>query len=112
MRRSDQLLAQLDTFKANQAAVYILRPIEKWMEKELNVKRIITGKGKGKKKGKGSIVTYYHPLYRGYSSKGHFTIHILHKSREQITKINFAAFLYRPLKLIIEEIKRTEAGSE
>jgi hypothetical protein len=72
-----------------------LRPIEKWMIKELGVERLPM---KG-----GSAITYYHKALTNIGDgQGHFSIHKIHaRNPEYIYKRNFKNYLYKSLMEII-----------
>lgn len=108
MTRSERLRKELEEFKNDRRAERILAEIEKWMISELGVARIETGAGAGKKKGKGSVRTYYHKAIETLNGHGHFVVHVLHKKREMIRRVNFRKFLYPQLKVILDWIEVEE----
>lgn len=78
------------------------------MVKELGIERVLTGKGVGKKRGKGPIVTYFHPAMKTFNETGNFTIHLEHKKREVIRRIDFSTYRYKPLCRIIDWLQVEE----
>jgi len=68
--------------------------------------RIKTGKGPGKKKGKGSVITYFSKIKKENEHDGHFTIHKFHKKKEEITKIDFKRYLYPVLDRILNYMEQ------
>ena len=100
-------LRRLDEFRNYDKPEIKLSEVEKFMF-EFGVERVLTGKGKGKKKGKGSIVTYRHPLLRNYGREN-FTIHKTKSKVEKIRKFDFRNYLYKPLCAIIELMKKNGA---
>jgi hypothetical protein len=108
LTRSEKLRKELEEFKNDRRAERTLAEIEKWMISELGVTRIETGSGAGKKKGKGSVRTYYHEAIEALNEHGHFVVHVLHKKREMILRASFRRFLYPWLKVILDWIEAEE----
>lgn len=111
MPNIEGLSDQLEKFKRIQQSEYDFSPIEKWMIKHLGVTKIETGKGKGKKKGRGPIRTYNHRLLQNANDTGNFNVHVIHKKKLMIRRINFRTYVYPVLKNIIHYME-TEAQSE
>jgi hypothetical protein len=110
LRDYQKLRAKLEEFRVIQSNEIDLAHIEKWMTEQLDVRRIPTGKGPGKKKGDGSEVTFNHPAFVPYNRTGNFTVHVIHKKRQQMYRLNFRKFLYPRLRDIIDWLEMEEKG--
>ncbi len=95
----EELERELEKLKAKRSSEFDLKPIEKWMFKDLGVKRL---KSKG-----GSAVVYEHPAFKEVKEDGNFVVHLKHGGkREKITRQNFVRYLYKRLKEIIEFMRK------
>jgi hypothetical protein len=103
----DKLNQDLEEFKKITKSEIPFKDIKKWMINELGVEEIKTGKGK--KKGKGSIRFFRHPAFLEINEHGHFTVHVLHKKREMILRVNLKNELIPKLEFILEYLRKMEA---
>jgi hypothetical protein len=97
--RCDKLLEDLESFKSDPSNQYELAAIEKWMVRELSVKRL---KNTG-----GSAARYEHPFLEDLKGDPTFTIHYKKggSRREMIFRKNFLNILYPLLRYIIRQMK-------
>jgi len=102
----DELRNELLEIKNSGLKIINLKDVEKFMINKLDVVRIKTGKGPGKKKGKGSVITYFSKIKKENEHDGHFTIHKFHKKKEEITKIDFKRYLYPVLDRILNYMEQ------
>ncbi len=98
MKSYEELNSDLEKFKNNESSEYDLKPIQKWMEKELGVKRL--------KNPRGSKVRFEHAAFLEWNDDSCFMTHVLHKGKEQIRRANFRNYLYKDLKTIIEYMRK------
>ncbi len=108
MDRFEELESELNGFKSIRAAEFELSKLEKWMFDRLQVERLPTGKGPGKKKGQGSKRFYRHPAKERALGDGNFTIHVIHKKREMVITNSFRKFVFGTLLEAIAYMKLEE----
>lgn len=106
--RFEELVTELNVFKNIRAAKFELSKLEKWMFDRLQVERLPTGKGPGKKKGQGSKRFYKHLAMERVLGDGNFTIHVIHKKREMVITNSFRKFVYGTLVEAIAYMKLEE----
>lgn len=109
MSKIDEYRQKLDEIKKINKSEIEFHEIKRWMIKDLGVREIETGKGSGKKKGKGSNRTFYHPAFLQLNPEGYFTIHVLHKKKEMIRRLDFKNYLSKKLEYIIDYLAGLEA---
>lgn len=100
-----RLRAALKEFKDNRASEFDLAPLQKWMEHELGVVRLVTSKVSNKR-GQGSKRFFNHPLLAKENGVGNFTIHVEHKKREVVNTWQFKKHVFPVLEHLIELIEQ------
>jgi len=100
LSKFEKLRQELDEFKKNEKSIFDFDPIEKWMIKSLGVEKL--------KQKSGSARKYQHEALGGYYENGRFGVHLRHKGKAQIHKMNFKNILYITLKQIIDSMELEE----
>ena len=107
MRDFDELRRELEYWKNYPRKEINLSEIERGLFRKLGIERVETGKGKAKK-GKGSQVTYYHPLLKQLKPSGYMVIHKLHKARNITLRYWFVDKMYKQIRYIIDQLEMEE----
>lgn len=94
MLNFEKLREELEEFRNWKQNIYNYDPIEKWMIESLGVEKL--------KQKAGSARKYRHSALHGFFEDGQFAVHLDHKKRAQIKRINFRNILYKTLKQIID----------
>jgi len=104
LSKFDKLRRELDEFKKNKKSIYDFNPIEKWMINSLGVKKL--------KQKSGSARKYQHDALGGYHENGRFVVHMKHKNKALIERMNFNNILYGILNQIIDSMELEENGEK
>lgn len=108
VNRFEKLRSELKQFRdlARKRPEIELRPLEKWMIRELGVSRVT--------KKKGSHAVYNHPaLRKSDSDPGNFQIALAHgKKVDLIHRKNFLDYVHKFLELIIKIMESEAAGAD
>lgn len=91
------LYDQIESWRDHKSPEIPFKDIEDFMVKKL-------GAAPPKNKS-GSARSFYHVALKPYGANGNVTIHVSHKKRPNVTKLDFRKYLYPAMKIIIEWIK-------
>jgi len=98
-----RLRKELDEFHRSKKPELELAPIEKWMVRNLGVKKIGM---------KGVKVSYFHSALTATGRDGVFTIHVVHgRRRVKVNKHDFCNFLYKRLLEIIDVMDKENSNA-